>query len=200
MTTRTPYKDYYFFKAKQEEYPARSIYKLKEIHKRFNIFQKGMKILDLGAFPGSWSLGAAEQVGISGKVISCDIQSITIDLPNNIFFYQENVFSRSHEFETVLVNEGPFHVIMSDMAPQTTGTKITDQARSLELCLEALAVAKSYLLQQGSFIMKNFMGPDMMELIQDMRQSFQNVTSFKPQSSRAKSKEIFFIGKKFKGK
>ena len=69
------YRDHYFLKAKQENYPARSVYKLKEIDGRFKIFRKGMKVLDLGAAPGSWSLGAAERVGAQGKVLACDIQS-----------------------------------------------------------------------------------------------------------------------------
>lgn len=76
------YRDHYFLKAKQENYPARSVYKLKEIDGRFKIFRKGMKVLDLGAAPGSWSLGAAERVGAQGKVLACDIQStVTVFLP-----------------------------------------------------------------------------------------------------------------------
>lgn len=75
------YRDHYFLKAKQENYPARSVYKLKEIDGRFKIFRKGMKVLDLGAAPGSWSLGAAERVGAQGKVLACDIQSTVTVFP-----------------------------------------------------------------------------------------------------------------------
>ena len=71
------YRDHFFLKAKQENYPARSVYKLKEIDKRFRIFRQGQRVLDLGAAPGSWSLGAAERVGESGLVIGADIQSTT---------------------------------------------------------------------------------------------------------------------------
>lgn len=188
------YRDHYFFKAKQEKYPARSIYKLKEIDNKFSLFQKGMKVLDLGASPGSWSLGASEKVGLQGRVLSCDLQKIHIPLPKNILFYQEDIFNRSEQFEQALTHEGPFHIVMSDMAPQTIGIKFTDQARSMELCLEALAVAKHYLLQGGSFIVKIFMGPDLIDLVKEMRQSFKHVKSFKPNSSRTKSKEIFYIG------
>ena len=154
------YRDHYFLKAKQENYPARSVYKLKEIDGRFKIFRKGMKVLDLGAAPGSWSLGAAERVGAQGKVLACDIQSTVTVFPPNVEFHQEDVFRRSEAFERQLAETGPFHVVMSDMAPQTTGTKFTDQARSLELCLEALAVAEKYLVKGGSFVVKIFMGPD----------------------------------------
>ena len=152
------YRDHYFLKAKQENYPARSVYKLKEIDGRFKIFRKGMKVLDLGAAPGSWSLGAAERVGAQGKVLACDIQSTVTVFPPNVEFHQEDVFQRSEAFERQLAETGPFHVVMSDMAPQTTGTKFTDQARSLELCLEALAVAEKYLGEGRQFCGQDFHG------------------------------------------
>lgn len=193
------YRDHYFLKAKQENYPARSVYKLKEIDSRFRIFKKNMRVLDLGAAPGSWSLGAAERIGPQGKVLACDIQSTSVHFPSNVVFYQEDVFRRSAVFEQALDQEGPFHVVLSDMAPQTTGTRFTDQARSLELCLEALAVAEQVLIKGGAFVVKIFMGPDIGEFLRRMRQSFVRVTSFKPKSSRVESKETFFVGLGFKG-
>ncbi|HIU17008.1 MAG TPA: RlmE family RNA methyltransferase [Candidatus Avidesulfovibrio excrementigallinarum] len=192
------YRDHYFLKAKRENYPARSVYKLKEIDKRFRVFRAGMKVLDLGAAPGSWSLGAAERVGEKGLVLGCDIQSTQTVFPPQVTFCQEDVFNRSEAFEAALAATGPFDVVMSDMAPQTTGTKFTDQARSLELCLEAFAVAQRYLAPGGTFIVKIFMGPDIMELLGPMRRSFSRVTAFKPQSSRAESKETFYVGLGFK--
>jgi len=193
------YRDYYFLKAKSENYPARSVYKLKEIDAKFHIFRKGMKVLDLGAAPGSWSLGAAERIGESGRVLSCDLQEARTEFPPQVTFCQENVFERSPEFEAMLKSIAPFDVIMSDMAPLTTGTKFTDQARSLELCQEAFEVAKLYLAKGGSFVVKIFMGPDVMELLQPMRRAFAKVSAFKPQSSRAESKETFYVGVGFKG-
>ncbi|MDD2966974.1 MAG: RlmE family RNA methyltransferase [Desulfovibrionaceae bacterium] len=194
------YRDHYFLKAKRENYPARSVYKLKELDGKFALFRKGMKVLDLGAAPGSWSLGAAEKVGAAGLVLGCDLQSTETVFPKNVLFMQEDVFNRSAAFEAKLAELGPFHIVMSDMAPRTTGTKFTDQARSLELCLEALAVAEQWLLPQGSFIVKIFMGPDIQELLLPMRKLFSTVKSFKPKSSRQESKETFFVGMGFKGK
>ncbi len=194
------YRDHYFLKAKQEHYPARSVYKLKEIDARFKIFKSGMKVLDLGAAPGSWSLGAAERVGPKGRIVACDLQEPGTVFPPSVTFYQEDVFRRSEAFEAVLASSAPFHVIMSDMAPQTTGTKFTDQARSLELCLEALAVANRYLIKGGSFVVKIFMGPDLMELVRPMRADFERVTAFKPKSSRAESRETFYVGLGFRGR
>ncbi|MBP3731086.1 MAG: RlmE family RNA methyltransferase [Mailhella sp.] len=193
------YRDYYFLKAKQENYPARSVYKLKEMDKAFKLLRPGMKVLDLGAAPGSWTLYAAERVGQNGQVLSCDLQEAGVSFPENVLFLQENVFERSPDFEALLRQKGPFDVVMSDMAPRTTGTKFTDQARSLELCLEAMAVADLYLKRDGTFIAKIFMGPDFQEFAGALRQRYATVKTFKPKSSRAESKEIFEVGMGFKG-
>ncbi len=192
------YRDHYFLKAKTENYPARSVYKLKELNKKFKIFKKGMKVLDLGAAPGSWSLGASEYVGEQGLVVACDIQTTETKFPRNVVFYQEDIFNRSEEFEEVLKSHAPFDCVMSDMAPATTGTKFTDQTRSLELCLEAFEVAKKYLKPQGIFICKIFMGPDFQMLAKELKPYFSSVRNFKPASSRQESKEIFTVGVDFK--
>ncbi len=194
------YRDHYFLKAKQENYPARSVYKLKEIDKKFRLFRRGMKVLDLGAAPGSWSLGAAEKVGPEGLVLACDLQEAGTAFPAQVRFFVEDVFQRSAAFEAELAAAAPFDVVLSDMAPRTTGTRFTDQARSLELCLEALAVAEIYLAEGGSFVVKIFMGPDIQDLLRPMRACFAQVKSFKPKSSRAESKETFFVGMGFSGR
>ena len=178
------YRDHYFLKAKRENYPARSVYKLKEMDARFHLLKPGMKVLDLGAAPGSWSLYAAERVGLKGHVWGCDLQTTETVFPANVTFLQENVFERSADFERMLDEAGPFDLVMSDMAPRTTGTKFTDQARSLELCLEAVQVADLWLKP---------------ELAQALRLRFSTVKTFKPNSSRAESKEIFEVGMGYKG-
>lgn len=193
------YRDHYFNKAKQENYPARSVYKLKEIEKRFNIFQKGMRVLDLGAAPGSWSIGASEYVGQEGVVLGADIQATETAFPPNIIFMQEDVFNRSQAFEDELDRIGPFDVVISDMAPKTTGHKGTDQARSAALCEEALYVAFRCLAEGGSFVVKIFMGPDTQAYQTLLRKHFNKVKSFKPKSSRPESKEIFYVALGFTG-
>ncbi len=193
------YRDHFFLKAKQENYPARSVYKLKEIDKNFRIFKPGMRVLDLGAAPGSWSLAAAEAVGARGSVLGADLQPTATQFPPQVAFVVEDVFARSERFEALLAERAPFHVVMSDMAPKTTGTKFTDQARSLELCREALHVARLYLIQGGSFVVKIFMGPDVQEFVREMRRHFAAVKMFKPKSSRAESKEVFYVAMGFAG-
>ncbi len=193
------YRDYYFLKAKQENYPARSVYKLQEIAKRFPIFKPGMRVLDLGAAPGSWCLGAAQMVGPNGSILGADIQSTDTGFPANVTFMREDVFNRSPAFEAELAARAPFHVVMSDMAPFTTGHRGTDQARSAALCEEALAVALQYLIKGGSFVVKVFMGPDVQAMAKAMREHFATVKAFKPKSSRSESIETFYIGLGFKG-
>ena len=193
------YRDYYFLKAKQENYPARSVYKLKEMDSRFHILKAGMHVLDLGAAPGSWSLGAAEKVGKTGLVLAADIQETLTVFPDNVLFMQEDVFERSAEFEAVLTKFAPFDLVMSDMAPFTTGNKFTDQSRSHDLCVQALEIAKLYLKPGGNFIVKIFMGPDVQEYLVTLRKLFVRVQGFKPQSSRSESKETFYLGFGFQG-
>ena len=193
------YRDHYFLKAKRENYPARSVYKLKELDAKFRLLRPGMRVLDLGAAPGSWSLGAAEKVGAKGLVLACDIQSTETVFPPQVLFMREDVFQRSAAFEARLLELGPFDLVISDMAPRTTGTRFTDQARSLELAQEALAVACLHLKRGGNFVVKIFMGPDIQELLAPMRKAFGAVKSFKPKSSRAESKETFFTALSFRG-
>lgn len=192
------YRDHYFLKAKQENYPARSVYKLKELDSRFHLFRTGMRILDLGAAPGSWSLGAAERVGSTGLVLGCDLQPARTEFPPQVTFMQEDVFCRSADFEAKLDESGPFDVVMSDMAPSTTGAKFTDQCRSLALAQEAFELALARLKPGGSFVVKIFMGPDVQELLDSMRRAFSSVKTFKPKSSRVESKETFFVGLKLR--
>lgn len=193
------YQDHYFHKAKQEHYPARSIYKLKEMDVKYKLLHPGMCVLDLGASPGSWSLGAAEKVGPRGRVLSADLLPVRISFPPQVTFMQEDVFNRSPDFEAALQTFAPFDLVMSDMAPNTSGVKFTDQCRSLELCEEALAVAEAYLKPGGAFIVKIFMGPDAQNFQLHLRTRFAKVHVFKPKSSRSESKEIFYVGLGFKG-
>ena len=188
------YRDYYFKKAKQENYPARSVYKLQEMDKAHKLLRPGQKVLDLGACPGSWTLYAAEQVGAAGRVLGIDLNMPDTVFPGHVVFLQEDIFSRSPEFLGHLQSLAPFDVVMSDMAPKTTGSKFTDQARSIQLVEEAYGVALEWLKPGGTFIAKVFEGPDVQPFVQSLRGQFVKVTMFKPKSSRSESKEIFILG------
>ena len=188
------YRDHYFLKAKQQNYPARSVYKLKEMDAKFKLFKSGMKVLDLGAAPGSWSLAASERIGPSGCVLACDIQMTETGFPANVRFLLADVFAPSAAFEEALAQLAPFDVVMSDMSPNTTGTRFSDQARSYDLCCAALKIAGRCLKPGASFVVKIFMGPDVKEFLAVMRKYFTSVKGFKPKSSRAESKETFYVG------
>ena len=188
------YRDHYFLQAKQQNYPARSVYKLKEIDAKFKLFKPGMKVLDLGAAPGSWSLAAAERVGPSGCVLACDLRAAETGFPSNVRFLAADVLAPSEAFEEALAQLAPFDVVLSDMAPGTTGTRFADQARSYDLCCAALKIAAHCLKPGASFVVKIFMGPDVRELLAAMRARFSSVKGFKPKSSRAESKETFYVG------
>lgn len=193
------YRDHYFKRAKADNYPARSVYKLKEIDKRFGLFKPGQRVLDLGAAPGSWTMYAAERVGPGGLVVAADLQAAEQGFGPNVRYFQEDVFEPSESFQAALEEAGSFHLVVSDMAPKTTGHKFTDQARSFNLCMQALYVARGCLLQGGHFVAKLFMGPDEAEFRDAMKASFQAVKTFKPKSSRSESKEIFYVGLAYKG-
>lgn len=188
------YQDYYFHKAKAEHYPARSVYKLKELDAKFGLLKRGMRALDLGAAPGSWTLACAERAGAGGFVLACDLKLTDTAFPPNVVFMQADVFAVSGEFAAALRGRGPFDIVLSDMAPSTTGSKFTDQARSASLAQAALYVARANLRPGGNFVAKIFMGPDVQSIAGEMRGLFRRVHSFKPRSSRSESKETFLVG------
>lgn len=194
------YRDFYFRKAKSENYPARSVYKLKEMDAKFHLLGRGMKALDLGASPGSWSLACAEKVGPSGLVLACDLKPPETALPPQVIFMLADVFAPSPEFSEELARHGPFDIVLSDMAPATTGSKFTDQARSFALAAEAFRTACGHLKRGGNFAAKIFMGPDFRDLLDQIATTFDKAKTFKPKSSRSESRETFLIGLGFNQK
>lgn len=192
------YRDHYFKKAKQDNYPARSIYKLQEIDKRFSLFRPGQTVLDLGAAPGSWTLWAAKKVGAKGCVLGIDLQDTDTVFADNTTFLVADAFEQGPELAAELDRLAPFDLVISDMAPKTTGVKFTDQARSLELCERALEVARERLRPGGHFVVKIFEGPEVKGYTDSLRPLFGKVKTVKPKSSRAESKEMFIVGLGFR--
>ena len=190
---RNPWQDHYSRQAKKDRYPARSVYKLEEIQQKHNLIRKGDKILDLGCSPGSWLLYAAKLTGDKGRVIGIDLKPVKIQVAPNLEVITGDVFEIKAES---LGND--FNVVLSDMAPATTGHKAVDAARSAGLCEAALAIAQSVLLPGGSFVCKIFQGPDFNQFLESVRTGFKSQKIFKPRSSRKASKEIFIIGLGFK--
>lgn len=192
------YRDHYFQKAKQDSYPARSVYKLQEIDKKFSLFRPGQKVLDLGAAPGSWALYCAKRVGSSGRILAVDVNWVDRDWPGTIHFCQSDVLDPGAELLEELDRLGPFDLLISDLAPKTTGIKLRDQTLSCELARAAFELCPDNLAPNGHFVAKVFDGPDVQDLQSALRQGFGKAKGFKPKSSRGESKESFLIGLGYK--
>jgi 23S rRNA (uridine2552-2'-O)-methyltransferase len=186
-------KDYYFQEAKRQGFAARSAFKLEEIDRRFRLIRPGDQILDLGAAPGSWSQYASKKTGPKGRIAGVDLDPVRVNLPNAVFL-QEDI--RKLDFAIFFQKASvtpPFDVVLSDMAPRTTGIKVTDQARSLELCELALDAARKFLKKGGHFVCKLFHSDEFEGFRASLRKEFDRVEILRPKSTRKESKEIFFV-------
>lgn len=189
-------KDHYFKKAKEQNFAARSVFKLEEIDQKFKLIQPQQKILDLGAAPGSWSQYCSKKIGTKGRILGIDLTKIEIKLSNSVFIQAD---LRDYNLDQTILDHGfnpLFDIVISDMAPKTTGIRMTDQARSFELCELALNLAKKYLKKDGHFICKLFHSDDFIKLRDLIKKEFYRFEAIKPDSTRKISKEIFLIGLK----
>lgn len=194
--------DHFFRKAKEQNFAARSIFKLEEIDQKFKIVNKNDLVLDLGASPGSWSQYASKKIGPAGKLIGIDLNpvkpEVSRELKNAEFIVSD---LRDLKLAEIFAEKGfghGFNLVMSDMAPKTTGIRITDQARSMELCELALDAADKYLKKNGHFVCKFFHSDDFEKLRKMIKDRYGRVEIMKPESTRKISKEIFLIGLKKK--
>ena len=191
-------RDHYFKKAKDQNFAARSVFKLEEIDQKLKILKPGQKILDLGASPGSWSQYCSQKIGADGRILGVDLKAVTVKLSNASFIQADlrdlnldDTF-KEHGFTTA------FDLVISDMAPNTTGIRMTDQARSFDLCDLALSVSQRFLKKDGHFVCKLFHSDDFSELREKIKNDFEKFHAIKPDSTRKISKEIFLIGVKKK--
>jgi len=189
-------KDHYFKKAKEQNFAARSVFKLEEIDQKFKIIHPHQKVLDLGAAPGSWSQYCSKKIGPKGRVLGIDLTRVEIKLPNAVFIQADMLDINLDEIIVENGFEPIFDIVVSDMAPRTTGIRTTDQARSFELCELALEMAKKYLKKDGHFVCKLFHSDDFSTLRDLMKKEFSRVEAVKPDSTRKISKEIFLVGLK----
>ena len=189
-------RDYYFNKAKEDNYPARSVYKLEEVQKKYGFLRKGDVVLDLGCQPGSWSMYAARIVGPQGLVVGVDIQEgkkTNISGAARIVWLCQDI--TADDAVTALQRiAGDFRVVLSDMAPRTSGNKWVDQQQSLRLARRSLEIAEELLEKGGNYFSKVFQGEDVPDFISDVRARFKVTRIIKPKSSRSESREIFVLG------
>lgn len=184
--------DHYVQKAQQEGYRARAAYKLLEINEKTQLIQKGMTVVDLGSAPGSWSQVAGRLVGDSGTLIASDI--LEMDALENVTFIQGD-FREADVFDAIMAEVGArkVDVVLSDMAPNTSGNTAVDQPRMMYLCELAIDFAEATLPIGGALIMKVFQGAGTQELRAQLQSNFSKVRSIKPAASRPRSKEMFWV-------
>lgn len=184
--------DHYVKLAQRDGYRARAAYKLLEINDKLQLIKKGMTVVDLGSAPGSWSQVAGKLVGDSGKLIASDI--LPMDTLENVTFIQGD-FREQEVFDAIMaeVADKKVDVVLSDMAPNTSGFASVDQPRMMYLCELAVDFATQVLDTGGVLIIKVFQGEGSSELRAEMQKTFSKVRSIKPKASRARSKEMYWI-------
>ncbi|GAC29583.1 23S rRNA (uridine(2552)-2'-O)-methyltransferase RlmE [Brumicola pallidula] len=190
--------DPYVKKAKIDGYRSRASYKIIEINEKDKIIRAGNIVMDLGSAPGGWSQVVAPLVGASGRVIASDI--LPMDGIIGVTFIQGD-FTEAAVYDNILstLNGDKVDVVVSDMSPNLSGVNTTDQYSSIYLVELALDMARNVLKPGGSFCAKVFQGVGYEEYAKEVRKSFDKVVVRKPDASRARSREVYIVGKGFKG-
>ena len=190
-------REHYHKEAKRFGYRARSAFKLKQIHKKFNIFSEGDIVIDFGAAPGGWSQVALEFVGKKGIIIGVD--KLSIKNIENVQFIEGDITDNETLLEIKkLLNNDLADVVLSDISPDISGNYSVDHARSIWLCTQALELAVQLLRPSGIFVCKTFEGSDTIEFIKKTKKHFVIVKKYSPDASRKRSSEIYIIAKSLK--
>ena len=197
--SNNPYRrpDAYTKAARAQGYPARSIFKLEEIDRRVGLLRPGQRVIDLGAAPGSWSMYAAQKLGKSGKLFAIDLSEITVAFGPNVKVLRGDALAVDSAEIAAL---GPYDVVLSDMAPATSGSKVADQARSFDLFVGALAIAAAHGAPGSSFVGKIFMGEDFPKAKEAVRLQYEEVRTIRPDGTRSQSREVFVVGLRLRSK
>jgi 23S rRNA (uridine2552-2'-O)-methyltransferase len=190
--TRGKWQDHYARRARDEKWLARSVYKLEEIDRRYKLIREGHFVLDLGCYPGSWCQYSSKKVGPRGQVLGIDLKKPDRFSAPNFRFLKADVLDLDPAW---LANaSGRRDVVLSDLAPQTSGIHVADTSRSMGLAKCALAIALAMLKKRGHFLCKVFEGEDIEELRGDMACHFEAVRTLRPAAVRRKSREVYLLG------
>jgi len=182
------YQDHFFNEAKSLGYRSRSAFKLIELDKKFKFLKNGIKLLDIGAFPGGWSQVVNKKIK-NAKILSIDKKKV--DKIKDVVFIKGDFTEQSSKLAIRKFFKSNIDVILSDMAPNTTGNKNLDSIRTNQLCLEVLDFSKEKLNQKGVVVAKLFMGQDFEEIKIRANKYFKRIDFFKPNSSRDESRETY---------
>ena len=184
--------DHYARQARDEKWLARSVFKLQEIDKKYKLIRKGDLLLDLGCYPGSWSQYGIKKVGSEGEVVGIDLTLPERLSSPNFRFIEHDILTIDTEWLTREV--GPRNVVISDLAPQTTGIRGTDESRSMSLARRALDIALVLLKKKKHFVCKVFEGEDLKAFRSEMSTHFRKTQTFRPRATRKRSREIYLVG------
>jgi 23S rRNA (uridine2552-2'-O)-methyltransferase len=185
-------RDPYVKQAASRGYRSRAAFKLLELNERERLIRPGMRIVDLGAAPGGWSQVAAEKAGPGGCVIAVDLQSM--DVPAHVTFIRGDVSSPAVQSSIEQALGGRrADLVLSDMAPNLTGVRPVDEARSQELAQVALASARRHLKPGGALLVKVFHGSGLDAVIRQMKEAFKEAGIRKPPASRSDSSEVYVV-------
>lgn len=195
---REHFSDQYVKDSQKDGYRSRASYKLIELDGKDRLFKPGMTVVDLGSAPGGWSQVAAQKVGDKGRVFASDI--LAMDAIADVDFVQGD-FTDEAILAALLALMGGRRadLVMSDMAPNMSGIADVDQPQSIYLVELALDMAQQVLSPGGTFVAKVFQGEGFDSLFASVKASFNKVVTRKPDASRARSREIYLVGKGFKG-
>ncbi len=185
-------RDQYVRQSRAEGYRSRAIYKLKEIDEKYKILKNGIKLIDLGAAPGSWSQYAAKKIK-NGTILSIDLKEI-IEI-ENIFKIKGDFTELESQNKIKKYFNDKVDVILSDMAVNTSGNKYLDSNSTGELCISAIKFSRNMLKSKGIFVSKIFMGSSFNDIMKEAKATFKEIRIYKPQASRKESKENFIICK-----
>ena len=191
-------RDYYYKKAKQEKYRSRASYKLFQAIKKYGFIQHGDVVVDLGAAPGGWIQAARKTVGNKGFVLGVDLKPIEPFTQSYVRTIICDITDREALKQILEMLPRKADAVISDAAPNISGIWEVDHARQMELSQQALEIAKEVLKPSGSFFVKVFQGDMLSDFVQKVKQNFVNVVLVKPEASRAKSAEIFILGRSLK--
>lgn len=183
-------------RAKASGFAARAVFKLEEIDKRFRLLAPGRRVLDLGCWPGSWMQYAAERVGAEGLVVGYDLRQCELALPSWVHPRVGDVTTL--DTAALVAEHGHFDVVISDMAPHTTGDRISDQYHSEQLTLRALEIAEQVLRRGGHMTAKVFQGGGFGDLLARLRRTYGEAKSVHAEATRAGSRELYLLGRGLK--
>lgn len=194
MGKANTWEDHYTRRAREERWLARSVYKLEEIDRKVRLIRPGDRVLDLGCYPGSWSQYSVEKVGPKGEVVGVDLKRPDRFSSPRFRFIEADVLSLDVAWLRAQV--GTRELVISDLAPSTSGIAVTDTSRSIELARRALALALAVLKKGGHFLCKVFEGQEVQAFRTELGEHFARVQTLRPSAVRKASREIYLLAMK----